>query len=492
MINKTIYQDKPILIALFAYIFVLLFFCSKMSPLYPINEWSDINLYFNMGKALFNGSTPYTEAFDHKGPLIFFIYGLGYLISHTSFSGMFILELIGWVILGYSAYYTARLFLEKEYSFLVALAFPLIVLTHTQEGGSAEEFILFAQAISTYFFIRYFKEKDSVHNPKYMLIHGVMSSIAFFIKLNVVLYWLFPLLAVFISIAIAKRYKSLLYNVVYYLIGFAIIAMPVCFYLWINDAMSEAYNTYIVLNSRYAHMTSEHLLMRFYLRLRFDFPDFIIILLGASVFPIFYLKNIWGKVAFILSFVCLFVMANVSFNYSPYYAIPYYIFGLASFIVIADYLSKYIKISLTYPLIVFFALIGVFIGVKEKDYFGIDANILMRKEASSEYIDQISEYVEKEPAPTLLNLGHDEGNGVFTKTGIIPNVKYFISPNLLYSTYPEMRDEQTKYIENKEVQFIILSETSLNYEYFSQLKSFNDNYCQLARFDHILLYKMRD
>lgn len=91
MIKQAIVKDKNILILLSLYSFLLLFFCSKMSPLYPINEWSDVNLYYNIGKAIFNGRTLYAEAFDHKGPLIFFIYGIGYAISNTSFIGMFLM-----------------------------------------------------------------------------------------------------------------------------------------------------------------------------------------------------------------------------------------------------------------------------------------------------------------------------------------------------------------------------------------------------------------
>lgn len=126
--NKYIHQnsisDRSILIILFIYTFVLLFFVTTLSPLYPSNEWSDLNLYFNIGKAIFNAKTLYTEVFDHKGPLIFFIYGLGYLISGTSFLGVYIIFSLLWIIAIFAAYYTAKLFLDQIYSFIVAITFP--------------------------------------------------------------------------------------------------------------------------------------------------------------------------------------------------------------------------------------------------------------------------------------------------------------------------------------------------------------------------------
>ena len=103
----------------------------------------------------------------------------------------------------------------------------------------------------------------------------------------------------------------------------------------------------------------------------------------------------------------------------------------------------------------------------------------------------------KESKPTLLNLGLDLGSGVFTKANIVPNVKYFISPNLPHSIYPEMRDEQTKYIENKKVQFIILSQFSLNFDYFFNLPALNENYKIVDtyiedKFKTYYLYKLKD
>lgn len=467
-----------------------------MSPLYPFNEWSDVNLYFNIGKAIFNGRTLYTEAFDHKGPLIFFIYGIGYLISNTGFFGVFLLEVLGWFLLAGSAYYSARLFIAKEYAVLMALAFPLIVLTHTQQGGSAEEFILFFQAISFYLFLRFFKSGDKTHPCNYMLIHGVMSAATFLIKLNVVLFWFFPLLAIFITLLINKEYKNLLRNMLFYISGVLIVFIPVCLYLYVNGALSEAYDIYISLNRKYADVTPQYLHVRLFARLRYDSPDFIILLLGVFLFPIKNLKNRIGTISLVLTFITLFITVNLSYIYSPYYAIPYYIFGITGFIVIAQFLVKYIHLKDSLIIYSFFLLIAIFIGIKEKQYFNVDRRVIQRYEKPHELVDQFSEIIERESHPTLLNLGLDLGNGVFTKTGIIPNTRYFISPNLQYHYYPQIRDEQTKYIENKQVQFIILYEKSFNYEYFSQLPAFNEYYELVDTYTHSThepyhLYKLK-
>ena len=54
----------------------VLFFCSKSSPAYPINDWSDANIYFSAGKGMLAGRVMYRDLYDHKGPLIYALHAL--------------------------------------------------------------------------------------------------------------------------------------------------------------------------------------------------------------------------------------------------------------------------------------------------------------------------------------------------------------------------------------------------------------------------------
>lgn len=503
MIKQAIVKDKNILILLSLYSFLLLFFCSKMSPLYPINEWSDVNLYYNIGKAIFNGRILYTEAFDHKGPLIFFIYGIGYAISNTSFIGMYLIEAFFWTAMICCGYLTVRLYLNKIYAFAVALIFPLLVLSHSSEGGSAEEFILVFEVVSLLLFLNYFKNNNnSKHAPRYMFIHGVMSAATILIKINLVVFWLFPLLAILIAILKNKDYKNLIANIAAYIGGMLILFLPIFIYFVYNNALSEAWNTYIVLNGKYAQLdgfveTIENLAIKFYQRLRFDTFEYLVILIGAFYFPIQYIQNDTGRLAIILSFISLHIAIFISPNYVFYYSMPYYIFSLLGSIAIIDILSRMIKVQARWYLYVLLSFFALAIGIKEKNFFSLSKAELFRKEEPNNPVFLFSNIVMKESNPTLLNLGLDLGNGVFTKANIVPNVKYFISPNLPHSIYPEMRDEQTKYIENKEVQFIILSQFSLNFDYFFNLPALNENYKIVDtyiedKFKTYYLYKLKD
>jgi hypothetical protein len=498
MIKKTITQEKNILIVLFFYAFLLIFFCSKMSPLYPINEWSDINLYFNIGKMINAGKVLYTEAFDHKGPLIFFIYAIGAKITASSFFGMYLIESIGWAVMILFAYLTARLYVDKIYAFIVALLFPVLMLSHTSQGGSAEEFVAIAQVVSLYFFIRYFKDGTSVHKPKHMLIHGLMSAIALLIKINLVIFWFFPLLAVFVSLALKKEYRNLVQNIIAYIAGVFIITLPICIYFMANGALSEAWNIYIVLNKNYAAIgglseTTENIAVRFYLWLRLETFEFLIILIGAIYFPIRYIVNKWGRTGLILSFFILFAAIFSSPKYVFYYSIPYYVYALPGCIA----LCRFVRIPATKTVYAILFILILVLGIKQRDFFRFQINELARPEKPTGLAFQFGEIVKKEKEPALLNIGLDEGNAVFTVANITPTVRYFISPNIPHDLYPQMRDEQTKYIENREVQFVILSEEAMNYSYFHKLPALNENYAIVDSFpanDHPVyyLYKRKD
>ena len=71
----------------------VLFFCSKSSFGYPINDWSDANIYFTIGKGMTRGQVVYRDLYDHKGPLLYALHALCALISFWDFTGVYLMEI---------------------------------------------------------------------------------------------------------------------------------------------------------------------------------------------------------------------------------------------------------------------------------------------------------------------------------------------------------------------------------------------------------------
>lgn len=473
-------QNKRELTILFFYTIVILFFCSKMSPFYPIQEWSDVNLYFNIGKAIMNGQSLYTESFDPKGPIIFFIYGLGYLISNDSFLGVFFIQILIWSTLSFSAYFCARLFLDKTYSLIVAAFFLLILLSHTSEGGSAEEFITAYMTVSFYLFIRYFRNPDK-HALSHMYVHGVMWGLAFFTKFPLTAFWIFPLIAIGLILILKKEYKNLLLNILSFVAGGATVACPLALYFISKGILSEAIDTYFFLNSSFRVGTFEDIIHKvaisFYQRLRFETIEFSFILLGAFIFPLIYLKNNIARIAIALSFLSIFTIVFMA-GYVYYYSIPYYLFAIGGLIIFAKLISKYITIKKHQWLVIVLALLTATSGsIYRKSFFG-----KYNKNKGVTVVEKFLPTIMKEKDKSLVNLGFDDANALFTYANIMPNTKYFTAPNLPHEAYPKLRNEQTLYIKEGKTMFVVLAERTINAEYFFNLKALQDNYEIVDRF----------
>jgi len=76
--------------AVMAFMFLLV--ASKSSPLYPMNDWVDMHCFLTVGRGWRDGLLPYRDLIDHKGPLIYFLFGLGTVITPGSYHGLFVLE----------------------------------------------------------------------------------------------------------------------------------------------------------------------------------------------------------------------------------------------------------------------------------------------------------------------------------------------------------------------------------------------------------------
>ena len=378
-----------------------------------------------------------------------------------------------------AAYLTAKLYLDKIYALFAAMLLPALMLSHTLNGGSADEFITVFEVISLYLFILYFKDRSvAEHKPIHMFMHGLLCAMTLFIKINLIAFWIFPVLSIFINIILQKKYRNLLENAAAFLLGLSIIALPILLYFIFNSALQDAWDTYIVLNKSYSNPGSigeilERLFSYLYQQIRYGTFNFLIILVGAIWFPLKYIKQPIGKAAIFLSFVASYSAIFTSTYYINYYPLPLYGFLLLGCIVIC----RYIKVpSPSWKYYALFITLSLYMGIQQRKFFGMNFSELSGKEQNSFGISKFSQIVKQEKNPTLMNLSLDLGNSVFTQANIIPNVKYFISPNLNYDVYPVMRDEQTKYIEQRKVQFIILTENTRNFPYFNQLPALHENY----------------
>ncbi len=91
-------SEVGVIAALFAFVFAVMIIVSKDSYLHDIYHHYDSAWFFMCGKAWMNGLTPYIDFSDSKGPLLWLIYGVGYLISPRNYVGVFWLSCLAWTV----------------------------------------------------------------------------------------------------------------------------------------------------------------------------------------------------------------------------------------------------------------------------------------------------------------------------------------------------------------------------------------------------------
>lgn len=62
---------------------------------------------------MFNRLVTYKDLFEQKGPLLYLIYGIGYLIENDGFIDVFNLEIISMTSIGYYLYKISCLYLNE-------------------------------------------------------------------------------------------------------------------------------------------------------------------------------------------------------------------------------------------------------------------------------------------------------------------------------------------------------------------------------------------
>lgn len=458
--NKDLYIAGVLL--LFSFIFI--FFTSQCSPFFGYNEWCDPHIYFSMGKGAFNGQVLYRDIFDHKGPLIFFIFGIGYLISSSDLFGVYILESIVLFVSLLFAYKTAKLFVDSKLSFTISLLFALIFSHKSEMGGSADEFITPCLVVSFFYFVSYFRtnNKNLININKHLFIHGLMFSIAFFIKFSACAFWLPLFIAIIYDLFKDKEYKKLFKAALYAALGFLIITIPILIYFIANSAFSDFYWGYFEFNLLYTGSNSslslifKNIASRLSHSVVFDYKFVLVIAwsLFITLFSKKYIPNIIYRISIFISFLLTYLLIVIGPYDLVYAYIILSVYSIIGFIALFDIIDrKVIKaINPKVCYILSFVLI-LSIGVFNKKLFNRDLDCILREDKCNPIQRDFAEIIKKEPDATVINLDLDIG--ILTYANVVPVHKYFFHPCIPTTAFPEIRNSQINLIKNKDPMFVV-------------------------------------
>ena len=443
-------------------------FCSRSSPLYPLNNWGDVNCFFTVGKSMFHGLVPYRDLFEQKGPLLYFLYGLTWFISNDSFFGGYLLEIISAFFFLLYSYKTTCIFIKRKCIFLFpATAFLTYTCWAFEQGGSAEELCLPILSWSLWLIFQGFSKNRYSYQDLIFL--GLAAGCVFWIKFTLVgLYigWFIW----FSYDAIKRGYWKDIFHAAYQVtLGIILATIPWLLYFGINHSIKDWLRVYLYDNLFIYSLSADSnmgvlsgipllksLLDGVY---SCGLYNHVILLLYAICFvnTFIHRQSRLAKLLLLLLFNVFFFIYIGGRQYR-YYSLVLAIFIAPSLALIClsfPELRRCFNSQAAVILSVILCLYGSFL-ITPNRYF-----LRFSKTDLAQY--QFKEIIDKDDKnATILNYGFLDG-GFYTVCNTFPNCKAFCGLNI---PLDELKDLQKHFVDNGLCDYIITRTYVGDEEYF--------------------------
>ncbi|WP_455500784.1 hypothetical protein [Gemmiger sp.] len=223
----------------------VLVLCSKSSPLFVLNDWMDANIFFTMGKSMFGGKVLYRDVFDHKGPVLYFLYGLASLLDRTGFTGVLVLETAAFALFLALSLRTAETLLGRQLhpAWTVLPAAGIAASRAFAHGGSAEELLLPFLAAALYGAVKTLQSSRPMP-LRTVVLHGFLAGCALWLKYTVLGFYL--VWAALLAVTYLRRGQAarLGKSIAAYLGGMALATLPWVVYFGVHGALGDWFTAY--------------------------------------------------------------------------------------------------------------------------------------------------------------------------------------------------------------------------------------------------------
>ena len=201
----------------------------------------DCGIFSYIAFAMQKGRVLYKETWDNKGPLLYFIYYIGFLIN--SKYGVYLLELISIFISVLFGYKTIKLITDKKLYSIIGIIYTFSVWGVTFEGGTfSESFALPLMFIGIYLFTKKIFKGQKLKNLEIVIL-GILTALIASLRLNMLAIFLALFLVIGIDLIFEKQFKEILRWLAYGVLGFIIAIIPILIYLIYNKALVDCMNT---------------------------------------------------------------------------------------------------------------------------------------------------------------------------------------------------------------------------------------------------------
>jgi len=453
--------------------FCFLLIASRSSWLYPMNDWVDSQSYFTMGRGLFRGKVLYRDLFEQKGPYVYFIYGLGSLISARTFAGVFLFEVLFFAAFLYEACELIRCYSRSPLRWLAALPVIAAIITQSSafyRGGSAEQMALPVLMYSLASIGRYHESRRRFFPGRVLFWNGFAAGVLFLSKYT--LLGIYPVFLADILISYRRRHaESHLRDLRVIPVGFLAALAPWLIYFLATGSLADFLQIYFIENaSVYSRVSAGSaglasiagkMLKDIFIGtgdLRRQNALLFRTVYAALAIPVFSSRNrswterLYPPILFLMMFSLLFAGGI----FYIYYPLPVAVFLPWLFcwrlphnsgIALGSFRRKAAAALLAAAVM---ALSLRFVYLRSDNTPFLLTSYVESSQA------QFADVIDASDDPTLLNLGWLDG-GFYTAAGVLPTVRYFQNNNLPRSRCLEY---QLGYVRQRLTNFVIINQVS--------------------------------
>lgn len=237
-------ENTIVFSAIVLFVLFIQFWVSIDSFTHDLYGRCDDAWYFTGGRALMNGLTPYIDFTDVKGPILWIVYGLAYLLDSDSYLGVFWITVITYSITFIVCYKIFHYYVEQKTALL--LVFILGFFYFIPQINYSTEVETFTQpfvAICLYSSLSIIRKMEGRVNgiiKYYSFLMGICVAIPFLMKFSIgVMIAIIPI-AFFLLLLFLKQWRNSVEFALWVIAGFLLIAIPIWSYLLFRGSL-DAY-----------------------------------------------------------------------------------------------------------------------------------------------------------------------------------------------------------------------------------------------------------
>ncbi|WP_231921630.1 ArnT family glycosyltransferase [Levilactobacillus zymae] len=469
-------------LALFALLgFFIMLICSYTSPAFYFDYSPDNNAFFTVGKAMAHGQVLYKDIFEQKGPYIYLLHIIAYLVAQRSFVFIYFYESLTLIASMYLTYRIAKLVLTTPQALLVGILSPALFLYHPYyDYGDTAEFFALPLILSLIYLIMLLVVHHLRVSPRWFFAQGLFVGIEFFSKYTLLGGWIAFYLFMGVYLLRRKKWQMLQRLILWSGAGFLLATVPWLVYFAVVHGLKSFIAVYFLFNTQ-VYMTSSvsffaNLVQSASLLSQFFLSSVVFFMLGlvgtlAITFRTDILPGAFAKSLYLLVFLGNDIFALYGYssgNVFQYYQLVYFPFFVLPLIYFCKFFFDRQTIRsdddaltiLATILVSLFLVLGVNNNFTSSRLFPNNASVTDRHTkvpqapAQTEFGDLMR--AQTTGKMTLLNYGSID-MGFYTASGAVPTQYYFQNYNIPAKSDPTILNSQVNAIRHKQVEWVVFN-----------------------------------